>query len=141
VALVTQGLVSALVVLGVVIAVQQLEGHVLQPLIMGRAVSLHPLAVILAIATGVIVAGIVGALVAVPLLAVANTAVRYLAAHPHGEPTADLQPPGTRPADHDQTGADQTAVTAGGTDPDVPPLATAVSPNDAARAGDTATGG
>lgn len=52
VALVTQGLVSALVVLSVVIAVQQLEGHVLQPLIMGRAVSPHPLAVILAIATG-----------------------------------------------------------------------------------------
>ena len=70
VALVTQGPVTALIVLAVVIAVQQLEGHVLQPLIMGRAVALHPLAVILAIATGVVVAGIVGGLVAVPLLAV-----------------------------------------------------------------------
>ncbi|HEX8626682.1 MAG TPA: AI-2E family transporter, partial [Catenuloplanes sp.] len=72
VALVAQGPVSALIVLAIVIAVQQLEGHVLQPLIMGRAVALHPLAVILAIATGVVVAGIVGGLVAVPVLAVAN---------------------------------------------------------------------
>nr|WP_245601611.1 AI-2E family transporter [Hamadaea tsunoensis] len=102
VALVTQGPVTALIVLGVVIGVQQLEGHVLQPLIMGRAVALHPLAVILAIATGVVTAGIIGGLVAVPLLAVANTAVRYLAAHPSGEPTADRPPPGTDPTDDDQ---------------------------------------
>ena len=97
VALVTVGPVKALIILGVVIGVQQLEGHVLQPLIMGRAVALHPLAVILAIATGVVTAGIVGGLVAVPLLAVANTAVRYLASHPGGEPTADHEPPGTHP--------------------------------------------
>lgn len=97
VALVTHGPVSALLVLGVVIAVQQLEGHVLQPLIMGRAVALHPLAVILAIATGVVAAGIVGGLVAVPLLAVANTAVRYLADHPDGEPAEDPAAPGTEP--------------------------------------------
>lgn len=75
VALVTQGPVSALILLAIVIGVQQLEGHVLQPLIMGRAVALHPLAVILAIATGIVTAGIVGGLVAVPLLAVGNTAV------------------------------------------------------------------
>jgi predicted PurR-regulated permease PerM len=99
VALVTEGPVTALIILCVVIAVQQLEGHILQPLIMGRAVALHPLAVILAIATGVLVAGIVGGLVAVPLLAVLNTAVRYLAEHPAGEPTPDRTSPGTRPAD------------------------------------------
>ena len=99
VALVTVGPVKALILLGVVIAVQQLEGHVLQPLIMGRAVALHPLAVILAIATGVVVAGIVGGLVAVPLLAVVNTAVRYLVSHPTGEPTPDRAPPGTRATD------------------------------------------
>ncbi|WP_432827528.1 AI-2E family transporter [Dactylosporangium sp. CA-092794] len=99
VALVTHGPVSALLVLGVVIAVQQMEGHVLQPLIMGRAVALHPLAVILAIATGVVAAGIVGGLVAVPLLAVANTAVRYLAEHPGGEPTREEEPPGVEPTD------------------------------------------
>jgi predicted PurR-regulated permease PerM len=99
VALVTNGPVSALLVLAVVIAVQQLEGHVLQPLIMGRAVSLHPLAVILAIATGIVVTGIVGGLVAVPMLAVANTAVRYLVSRPAGEVTADRAPPGTEPTD------------------------------------------
>jgi predicted PurR-regulated permease PerM len=78
VALVTQGPWEALIVLGIVIGVQQFEGHVLQPLIMGRAVAIHPLAVIVAIAAGVVLAGIVGALVAVPIVAVLNTAVRYL---------------------------------------------------------------
>jgi predicted PurR-regulated permease PerM len=107
VALVTNGPVSALLVLAVVIAVQQLEGHVLQPLIMGRAVALHPLAVILAIATGVVVAGIVGGLVAVPLLAVGNTAVRYLAEHPHGEPTHEEEPPGMQDTDGEQDDAEQ----------------------------------
>jgi hypothetical protein len=109
VALVAQGPVSALIVLGIVIAVQQLEGHVLQPLIMGRAVALHPLAVILAITTGVVVAGIVGGLVAVPILAVANTAVRYLVEHPAGEPTLDRTPPGTRSTDHDRATAEDSA--------------------------------
>src|SRR4051794_11450168 len=102
VALVTVGPVKALIVLGIVIAVQQLEGHVLQPLIMGRAVSLHPLAVIISIACGVVIAGIVGGLVAVPILAVLNTAIRYLARHPEGTPTADREPPGTHPADEDE---------------------------------------
>jgi len=122
VALVTNGPVSALLVLGVVIAVQQLEGHVLQPLIMGRAVSLHPLAVILAIATGVVVTGIVGGLVAVPMLAVANTAVRYLAEHPTGEPTADRTPPGTEPTDEHQAEAEEAVDEAAErSDPDAPP--------------------
>ena len=78
VALVDQGLVIALIILGAVIGVQQLEGHVLQPLIMGRAVAIHPLAVIIAIAAGVVLAGIIGALVAVPLVAVLNTGIRRL---------------------------------------------------------------
>jgi predicted PurR-regulated permease PerM len=79
VALVDQGWVIALIVLGAVILVQQIEGHVLQPLIMGRAVAIHPLVVIIGIACGVVLAGIVGALVAVPLIAVLNTGVRRLA--------------------------------------------------------------
>ncbi|MEU4421154.1 AI-2E family transporter [Actinoplanes sp. NPDC024001] len=78
VALVDQGWVVALITLGAVILVQQLEGHVLQPLIMGRAVAIHPLAVIIGIACGVVVAGIIGALVAVPIIAVFNTAIRRL---------------------------------------------------------------
>ncbi len=78
VALVAEGPLTALVLLGLVIAVQQLEGHVLQPLIMGRAVSVHPLAIVLAIAAGLVLAGIIGALVAVPLVAMVNTAAGYL---------------------------------------------------------------
>src|SRR4029453_10196895 len=79
VALVDRGWVIALFVLGAVILVQQIEGHVLQPLIMGRAVAIHPLVVIIGIASGVILAGIIGALVAVPLIAVLNTGIRRLA--------------------------------------------------------------
>ncbi len=78
VALVTRGPLTALAVLIAVVLVQQLEGHVLQPLIMGRAVAIHPLAVIVAIATGVVLAGIIGALVAVPVVAVLNTGIRHL---------------------------------------------------------------
>jgi len=78
VALVDQGWVISLIVLGAVILVQQVEGHVLQPLIMGRAVAIHPLVVIIGIACGATLAGIIGALVAVPLIAVLNTGVRRL---------------------------------------------------------------
>ncbi|WP_244283046.1 AI-2E family transporter [Streptomyces flavidovirens] len=78
VALVTQGVFTALMVLVVVLAVQQIEGHVLQPFILGRAVRVHPLAVVLAVAAGGLVAGIGGAVVAVPLVAVTNTVVGYL---------------------------------------------------------------
>jgi predicted PurR-regulated permease PerM len=79
-ALVANGLVNALIMLGIVLLVQQLESHILQPLIMGRAVSLHPVAVILSVAAGSYLAGIPGALFSVPMLAVANSAVRYIAA-------------------------------------------------------------
>ncbi|MFE2013976.1 AI-2E family transporter [Streptomyces sp. NPDC059491] len=81
VALVTNGLFTALMVLVVVLAVQQIEGHVLQPFILGRAVRVHPLAVVLAVAAGGLTAGIGGAVVAVPLVAVANTVVGYLRAY------------------------------------------------------------
>jgi putative heme transporter len=69
VALVALGWVQALIMLGGVILVMQVEGHVLQPFLLGRAVKLHPLAVLLSIAIGIIVGGIIGALLAVPLLA------------------------------------------------------------------------
>jgi putative heme transporter len=80
VALIAKGWIYALITLGLVIAVQQLEGHVLQPLVMGRAVSIHPLAVVLAIAAGGVTAGVVGALLAVPAVAFFNSAVRVLLA-------------------------------------------------------------
>jgi putative heme transporter len=80
VALLTKGAVYALITLGLIIAVQQLEAHILQPLVMGRAVSLHPLAVVLGIAGGGVLAGIVGALLAVPVIAFLNSALRVLLA-------------------------------------------------------------
>lgn len=81
VALVTQGVFTALMALVVVLAVQQIEGHILQPFILGRAVRVHPLAVVLAVAAGSMIAGIGGAVVAVPLVAVTNTVVGYLRAY------------------------------------------------------------
>lgn len=81
VVLVAQGWIAALIMLGIVILVQQIESHVLQPFLMGHAVSLHPVAVILSVAAGSFVAGIAGALFAVPLMALLNTIVLYLNGH------------------------------------------------------------
>lgn len=101
VALVDQGPIAALFMLGGVILVQQIEGHILQPFLMGRWVSVHPLGVIVAIACGVIVAGIPGALVAVPFAAAINAVVQHLAANTSlgDDPVEDLQ------QDYEQTGA------------------------------------
>jgi putative heme transporter len=79
VALVALGWPQALIMLGGVILVMQIEGHILQPFLLGRAVKLHPLAVLIAIAVGIIAAGIVGALLAVPLLAFTKSFVLSLA--------------------------------------------------------------
>ncbi len=81
VALVDQGPLTALFMLIGVIVVQQIEGHILQPFLMGRFVSLHPLGVIVAIGCGVLVAGIAGALIAVPLAAAANAVAQHLATY------------------------------------------------------------
>ncbi|MDT7730898.1 MAG: putative heme transporter, partial [Mycobacterium sp.] len=91
VALIAKGWVFALITLGLIIAVQQLEGHVLQPLVMGRAVSVHPLAVVLAIAGGGVLAGIVGALLAVPTVAFLNSAMRVLLADDPAAEEAELE--------------------------------------------------
>ncbi|MEU5658099.1 AI-2E family transporter [Streptomyces sp. NPDC047737] len=109
VALVTQGVFTALMVLIVVLAVQQIEGHILQPFILGRAVRVHPLAVVLSVAAGGMVAGIGGAVVAVPLVAVTNTVVGYLRSYgqdpavldgpgPHGATALSAMPPKEPPA-------------------------------------------
>ncbi|MDQ0774799.1 putative PurR-regulated permease PerM [Streptomyces aurantiacus] len=108
VALVTQGVFTAVMALVVVLAVQQIEGHILQPFILGRAVRVHPLAVVLSVAAGGMVAGIGGAVVAVPLVAVTNTVVGYLRSHsreaalryaaaPHGATAAPVKPPSDTP--------------------------------------------
>lgn len=91
VALLAGGFVYALITLGLILAVQQLEAHVLQPLVMGRAVAIHPLAIVLAIATGAVLAGIVGALLSVPVLAFLNSAIRVLAASDPAEEAAELE--------------------------------------------------
>ncbi|SEE96502.1 AI-2E family transporter [Ruania alba] len=82
VALVDQGPLIALVMLGVVLLVQQAESNLLQPKLMGWALNLHPVAVLLAVAAGTIIGGVVGALFAVPLIAVANTVLNYLTGKP-----------------------------------------------------------
>jgi len=89
VALVAHGFIVGLIMLGGVVGVQQLESHVLQPFLMGRLVRLHPLGIILALAVGGILDGIVGALFAVPVAAVLNVVVQHLASGRAGEPDAD----------------------------------------------------
>jgi predicted PurR-regulated permease PerM len=95
VALVAQGPWTALFMLLVVITIQQIESHVLQPFLMGRLVAVHPLAIIFAITAGVVVAGVVGALIAVPLAACLNGVVRHLSsvAEEYEDPPDDgIQP-------------------------------------------------
>ncbi len=75
VALVTNGVAAALIVLAIVILVQQIEGNVLYPLVVGRSVELHPVAILFAVATGAVLAGVIGALVAVPFAAVIAAAI------------------------------------------------------------------
>lgn len=122
VALVTEGVFTALMVLAVVLAVQQIEGHVLQPFILGRAVRVHPLAVVLSVAAGGMIAGIGGAVVAVPLVAVTNTVVGYLRSYgqeesrrhsppPHGATALDAAPAGASagPPDRAEKGGDDSS--------------------------------
>jgi predicted PurR-regulated permease PerM len=78
VALIYNGWVIALIMLGVVLLVQQVEGHILQPLIMGTAVKVHPLGVVVAVTAGSLLAGIPGALFAVPIAAVGNAMILYI---------------------------------------------------------------
>jgi predicted PurR-regulated permease PerM len=107
VALVAVGPVKALIMFGVVVGVQQLEAHVLQPFLMGRFVSVHPLGVIIAIALGVIVAGIPGALIAVPLAASLNAVVQHLANYTDvGEDAEEASEDEPVPMDDDVSGED-----------------------------------
>lgn len=76
--LVLNSWVGALIMLAIVLAVQQLEGNVLQPFLMGKAVELHPLAVFLGVAGGAMIAGIPGALFAIPVIAFVNATLLYV---------------------------------------------------------------
>src|SRR5271168_2582279 len=88
VALLAKGIVYALLTLGLLVVINQIEAHLLQPLVMGRAVSIHPLGVVLAITTGGVLAGIVGALLAVPTVAFFNNATQVLLAP---DPAAEVE--------------------------------------------------
>jgi putative heme transporter len=90
VALVTVGPVTALIMFGGVLTIQQVEGHVLQPFLMGRLVRVHPLAVVLVIAIGALSAGIFGALIAVPLTAIINAVGLHLSGSRRDRPDAVL---------------------------------------------------
>lgn len=97
IALVFMGPWPAFVMLLIVIGVQQLEGHVLQPFLVGNAVKVHPLAVVIAVAAGGFLAGIPGALFAVPVVATFNAIVVYISrgdwrTNPHPS-VADVVPP------------------------------------------------
>ncbi|MDF0532618.1 AI-2E family transporter [Tsukamurella sp. 8F] len=128
VALVAKGPIFALIALAIVVGVMQIEGHVLQPLLLGRAVRLHPLAVVLAIAAGAVLGGIVGALLAVPTVAVLNTAVRSLLDPDDPElpepglPGAPYPPKddGDPPGDGTDQPGDGTDQPGDGTDPSAP---------------------
>jgi predicted PurR-regulated permease PerM len=78
VTLAAKGWVAAVILLGVLIIEDQLEGHLLQPQVVGRVIRLHPLAIILSLAVGSVLAGIAGAVVAVPIVAVITRAVPEL---------------------------------------------------------------
>ncbi|GHH77340.1 AI-2E family transporter [Streptomyces sulfonofaciens] len=120
VALVTQGVFTAVMTLVVVLAVQQIEGHILQPFILGRAVRVHPLAVVLSVAAGGMVAGVGGAVVAVPLVAVTNTVVGYLRAY-----AQETWRPAAGPADTAGSGTPPAAPAPGDTAEPGAPSATA----------------
>jgi putative heme transporter len=92
VALVTKGFTAALIVVGISVLVQQLEGHLLAPLLLGRAVSLHPVVIILALAAGAILGGIIGAFLAVPIAAVVTAVGTYLRGEPVGQPADRGEP-------------------------------------------------
>ena len=78
VAVVTNGLLAAALVLALVVVVQQVEGNVLYPLLVGRSLRLHPLAILLTLSAGTLLAGVVGALFAVPIAAVVSASGSYL---------------------------------------------------------------
>ncbi|MGK3957966.1 AI-2E family transporter [Arthrobacter sp. R4] len=99
VALVANGPVVALIVVAVVVAVNQLEGDFLQPVVMGKSLQLHALVILMALTAGTILAGIVGAVLAVPLAAVAWAIIQVWTAEDPNlqDMNPDLPPPNSQP--------------------------------------------
>ena len=89
----TVGLWQAAVVLGVVLLVQQLEGNLVQPLVMGRAVKLHPVVIVLAVTAGAVLGGVGGAVIAVPVTAVGYRVLdRLIGPSAEGSPAGATRP-------------------------------------------------
>ncbi|HYG95910.1 MAG TPA: AI-2E family transporter, partial [Solirubrobacterales bacterium] len=78
VALISNGVVDAALVTGAIVAIQQIEGDLLYPNVVGRMIRLHPVAILLVLTAGTVVAGIIGALLSIPVAAAAWTAFRYV---------------------------------------------------------------
>jgi predicted PurR-regulated permease PerM len=82
VALASNGLVAALIVLAAIVVIQQVEGDLLYPLVVGKALEIHPVAILLSLTAGAVLGGVVGAFLAVPVAAVINSAASYLRSRP-----------------------------------------------------------
>jgi predicted PurR-regulated permease PerM len=82
VALVAEGPGDALIIVAAILVIQEIEGDVLAPFVLGRAVRLHPVVILLALASGAVVGGLIGAFLAVPIVAVAATTGNYLRTRP-----------------------------------------------------------
>jgi predicted PurR-regulated permease PerM len=108
IALVDEGFTIALIILGIVVVVQQLEGNVLQPIIQGRGFNMHPAVVILAVTAGASLAGIIGAFLGVPVAALIAVVYRYIRDELDRR-SPEVDDDGTRPqVTGDETGADIT---------------------------------
>jgi predicted PurR-regulated permease PerM len=92
VALVSNGLTAAVAVLAAILVVQQIEGNVLQPVVVGRAVDVHPVVILLAVAAGGVLAGIIGMLLAAPIVAVATAVLAYLRERADEPPRVHVEP-------------------------------------------------
>ena len=90
VALVSNGTVDALIVLAAIIAVQQLEGNVFYPVVVGRQLRLHPVAILLALTAGGVLAGVAGAFLAIPVAAVFSAVLDYTRTHRAEERSAAI---------------------------------------------------
>ena len=95
VALAARGPLIAVLVLGLIVILGQIEGHLLHPMVMSRAVNLHPLAVALSVASGTLLAGVIGAVVAVPMVAVTWTVWASIKAEGSAEPQSESGAPTT----------------------------------------------
>jgi len=81
VALVSKGIVGAVIVLAATIVVQQLEGNVFYPVVVGKRLRLHPVAILIALTTGGVLAGVAGAFLAIPVASVTSAVLDYVREH------------------------------------------------------------